>query len=77
MIEVMGGYRQIVNFETSICDDNVEGVLYVRVVYSNKNVKESLITELKKIGFKERLEMDGSINDVMYKVVDIGLDGVK
>ena len=77
MIEVMGGYTKIVNFETSICADNVEGVLYVRVVYSNKNVKESLITELKKIGFKERLEMDGSINDVMYKVVDIGLDGVK
>ena len=77
MIEVMGGYTKIVNFETSICDDNVEGVLYVRVVYSNKNVKESLITELKKIGFKERLEMDGSINDVMYKVVDIGLGGVK
>ena len=77
MIEVMGGYTKIVNFEPIICDDNVEGVLYVRVVYSNKNVKESLITELKKIGFKERLEMDGSINDVMYKVVDIGLDGVK
>ena len=77
MIEVMGGYTKIVNFETSIYDDNVEGVLYVRVVYSNKNVKESLITELKKIGFKEQLEMDGSINDVMYKVVDIGLDGVK
>ena len=35
MIEVMGGYTKIVNFEPIICDDNVEGVLYVRVIYSN------------------------------------------
>ena len=77
MIEVMGGYTKIVNFEPIICDDNIEGVIYVRLVYSNKNVKETLTTELKKIGFIERQEMDGSITDVMYKVIDIGLDGVK
>jgi hypothetical protein len=77
MIEVMGGYTKIVNFEPIICDDNIEGVIYVRLVYSNKNVKETLTTELKKIGFIERQEKDGSITDVMYKVIDIGLDGVK
>ena len=69
MIEVMGGYAELINSESEINGGYVDTTVYVKLNYRSDKAESDLVSFLMEKGFKRIFDHKGNVTNTMTKVI--------
>jgi len=69
MIEVMGGYAELINTESEINGGFVDTSVYVKLNYRSDKAENDLVNFLSEKGFKRVYDQKGNATNAMSKVI--------
>ena len=71
MIEVMGGYAELINCESEINGGYVDTTVYVKLYYRSAKAESDLVSFLMEKGFKRIIDHKGNGTNTMSKKITL------